>query len=324
MGASHTITIVGCKGSGKTALFRKLEEIHSSELTYEDPVFMSDLPDDEAKTRSSTVICSTLKANLEHMKPNMLLFVIDSTRDLSPQLEELKALSLDSIYREKPPEAIVSVISKVDNKSGAHKIEGKDIKSIPEKVAKLFAPVALSPIHGPLLSSIYDQKTIADINDTFSNEATKIALKKKVEKFKKIYTALRDGQSAWFYKTNFLSGKENKPHTELAHEIEQYAARYPNSRTKKAWDLAGEHEHKGELHTNTNLVKDIYLWSFEKSGLFFKRSCCTGDTYMRYSTLSDHIRERGSSLNYQLFSNPRKDEEKQTTRLGKIRKALTA
>lgn len=112
-------------------------------------------------------------------------------------------------------------------------------------------------------------------------EARRLAdVQNQVDAFKKIYTALRDGQSGWV-KTNFLNNlRLLSPDAQLA-EIQKHAAEKQDSRTAKAWELAKTH-YADCNNRNLELFASIYDWSFSKSGLF-KQSRVTGITLFKHS-----------------------------------------
>ena len=140
-------------------------------------------------------------------------------------------------------------------------------------------------------SELADHKPLALVFEFLpqyrENPTTEMSIKKLTKKdemlsqrqaFIKIYQALRDGQSGIF-KTNTWSKKTSLSDLNFIQEITNYASRYPNSRTAKAWTLTQQHNYKA-FKSNTILVNDIYQWSFARSG-FFKQSKVTGDTFYR-------------------------------------------
>ncbi len=115
------------------------------------------------------------------------------------------------------------------------------------------------------------------------------------EGFKKIYTALREGQSGFnCFKTNFIAGKENMEHLAFIKEIKRHAKDAPNSRTAKALELAKRHLRENapnrSMPQNGNLFKEIYLAAFAASrrwscGLFKRSRVEKGRTIYKISTL---------------------------------------
>jgi hypothetical protein len=132
--------------------------------------------------------------------------------------------------------------------------------------------------------------------------------KEFAEGFKKIYTALREGQSGFdCFKTNFIAGKEHLKPEGFIKEIKKHANESPNSRTAKALELAKYYFKKDipDSCTSKNgpLFKDIYLAAFAASrpwcfGLF-KRSKITGKTIYKISTLETALegKQMGSPTN---------------------------
>jgi hypothetical protein len=106
----------------------------------------------------------------------------------------------------------------------------------------------------------------------------------RVAAFKKIYTALREGQSG-FFKTNFVANHSKLSDEVLYQQILAHIAAKPDSRTAKAWELADRYYRRCS-NQNTALFTEIYKYSFEKSGYFFKRSQITGVTFYSSANLN--------------------------------------
>lgn len=107
-----------------------------------------------------------------------------------------------------------------------------------------------------------------------------------VRMFKKIYMALRDGQtrkiSSLFFKSNFLLDKESLRHKDLKKLIQDYCLSHPGSRTAEAWRLASLY--KRTTSNNNELITQIYKWSYNHSGL------------LKRSSLNEEYFEPGSGL----------------------------
>ncbi len=125
---------------------------------------------------------------------------------------------------------------------------------------------------------------------------------KFAEGFKKIYTALREGESGFnLFKTNFIAGKEQLDAHAFISEIKKHAQAYPKSRTAKALGLAKRHLREEipnhSMTQNGNLFKDIYLAAFAASrrwsfGLFKRSRIEKGKTIYKISTLENTFREK--------------------------------
>jgi len=133
--------------------------------------------------------------------------------------------------------------------------------------------------------------------------------------FMKIYKAMRDGESSWFRKTNFLDSidqKELNDSGKLYNRINEYAEKNTNSRTAKAWALALKHNNDTSPN-NTELFKEIYKWSFEHSGLFKKSNVVPGTFFLRSASLEPRLKD---------MEIDEKKLENAGTRSGKIYRAL--
>jgi hypothetical protein len=113
-----------------------------------------------------------------------------------------------------------------------------------------------------------------DLEVTLDLDSDKSAInslrKEFVKKFAKIYYALREGQTS-FFKCDMvveLNILRISPH-EAIRLIHKHAWAHPNSRTEKALSLM--RKYSCYQTSNHELLKEIYLYSYAKSGLF-KRS----------------------------------------------------
>jgi hypothetical protein len=82
--------------------------------------------------------------------------------------------------------------------------------------------------------------------------------KAKVDEFIKIYTALREGQTSVLGKSRGLLDKENL----TLRDVEEYAKKNPDSRTKIAFDLMQKYHRN---FADIKLVGEIYQYSYGKS-----------------------------------------------------------
>lgn len=117
-------------------------------------------------------------------------------------------------------------------------------------------------------------------NKAYTTKIISDNLDKKSHAFKRIYKALRDGQSG-IYKTNFLEGKDHLSSAELMHAVAEYSKVNPASRTTEALRLT-------EMYytdlANNALFTQIYNWSFEQSG-WFKQSNISGVSFYTSTSL---------------------------------------
>jgi len=155
--------------------------------------------------------------------------------------------------------------------------------------------------------------------------------KEKIDAFKRIYTALREGQSqpSWM-KTNYLSkitAEDDKYPDILYNRIQSYAEANPNSRAAKAWHLMNMQFAKGaikDLDRIKDLEREIYQWSFANSG-WFKMSKVTGHTFFSSKSLSNYFtdivaNDHGGEPDLSKTNLPQNAAE--NSRLDKIRKVL--
>jgi len=135
--------------------------------------------------------------------------------------------------------------------------------------------------------------------------------------FMKIYKAMRDGESSWFRKTNYLDSinpndaKDNPD--KVLNTIIQYAAANPKSRTATALQLAQVHL-ADPSPNNGELFQAIYRWSFDHSG-WIKKSNLTGESIFTTSSLDKKFRE-----STRMGISPPKEND--NTRSAKIYRAL--
>ncbi|MBA3536160.1 MAG: hypothetical protein H0T84_06065 [Tatlockia sp.] len=121
----------------------------------------------------------------------------------------------------------------------------------------------------------------------------------QVQAFRKIYTALYEGQSSLF--------KLNAKHSELTIEkIKSYTTTYPTSRSAKAWKLAQIH-YENTSSTNQVLFKSIHKYSFKNSSTFFSLFRQSNNFPADYATNIENKIEQASD----------------DSRTGKIRNALS-
>lgn len=187
------------------------------------------------------------------------------------------------------------VVRRIDN----HKIEVEDNTDLKE-IMRFFA------------TNQNEKNHYADYHKLlFISEYKQYALKAQV--FKMYYHALRNGQSGWL-KSNFLADKENFPPKMLVDEIEVHRTKNAEpdkseNRTATAWRLTQRYYSKYSLDSNQQLASknpldqtsfealfnETYDKAFEKSGLlfgFFKKSCVTGSTILKGSSLSEKIKDQ--------------------------------
>jgi hypothetical protein len=106
----------------------------------------------------------------------------------------------------------------------------------------------------------------------------------RLNAFKKIYTALRDGQKSVFKKKDFLDSADEM----TVDIIEANIQRNPKSRTATAWALA--ETYKNDCYSdNQDLLKAIYTICFEKSNPLSKSSL-SGTTLFRSSKVKESLK----------------------------------
>lgn len=116
-----------------------------------------------------------------------------------------------------------------------------------------------------------------------SEAINKIDTMGRLDAFKKIYTALRDGQKSIFKKKDFLDSAD-----EITVDIiEANIKRNPKSRTAAAWALAETYENDC-YSDNQDLLKAIYTICFEKSNPLSKSSL-SGTTLFRSSKVKKSL-----------------------------------
>lgn len=136
-------------------------------------------------------------------------------------------------------------------------------KLAPERVPAYFEQLRARLIQDKTEEKIFLEKQVAKAQLKRDREEK---IKIQVSYFKKIYTALRDGQSG-FFKTNFLDGKDQLNDETFMEEVFKHIVKYPHSRTSFAWNLVMKMKRISELE----LFKRVYEESFAQSG-FFKSS----------------------------------------------------
>jgi len=174
--------------------------------------------------------------------------------------------------------------------------------------APTFMPYTDEKIKTSVLKNIKSHCELVNEEETF---------KEKVMAFKKIYTALREGQSIWgWLKSNYLSTiypeEEHRPES-LCRRIHGYASQHPNSRTAKAWELMQKY-FPNSTADNPELLKEIYEWSFSQSGWFKKSKATNGGTFFSAASLTRDFKSGDVKLTGQKVPD--------NSRLGKIRNAL--
>lgn len=134
----------------------------------------------------------------------------------------------------------------------------------------------------------------------------------KINLFKKIYKALREGQSGWF-KTDFWADKQNYTNDQFLETLKKHIKENPKSRTASAWLLTTKLVNEPDP---TKVFSEVYKEAFERSGIF-KRSLLTSQTFFS-----------ANSLNHWLTSNQltndliQKNQENGNSRTAKILYAL--
>lgn len=160
------------------------------------------------------------------------------------------------------------------------------------------SPLHEAVIHNndELIEALYQKGADSNVTNVAGFKPNDYLLRTQVITFKKIYHALRDGQTGWScFKTNYLNGKEHLSDFEFMQQTITYARKYPNSRTAVALDLASDKANQKNCSaTNVQLFKNIYQYSVENSGGpfgFFKRSRILGPTFYRNASLKQKLKE---------------------------------
>lgn len=163
-----------------------------------------------------------------------------------------------------------------------------------------------------LMAEHHARASVNDIKTKIHN--TLIA--PRVAAFKKIYEALREGQSG-FFKTNFLAEHAGLSDEELYQQIKAHILEKPDSRSAKAWALANIHHGRCSAD-NPVLFTEVYKYSFQKSGYFFKRSNVLGMTFYSSKNLNQAVTAAGQLTSDQVQA----AEQKPGSRSAKIGRAL--
>jgi hypothetical protein len=132
--------------------------------------------------------------------------------------------------------------------------------------------------------------------------------------FKKIYSAILVGESR-FFKYDFLSDKKGLSADELIKEI---AADTEHHDVKKAWDLTNKFFKQPisqDKQAYNKLFSEIYLFAFERSGLF-KRAKVDEQTFYNSKSLKSFLDERYNGMV------PEKSDNKASNRTAKIKSIL--
>lgn len=113
-----------------------------------------------------------------------------------------------------------------------------------------------------------EEKNIDSKKDKVQDE---FALDSLAQAFRKIYKALYDGQSSFFKSNANWDKKTHLKSSDFINEVKQYANTHKESRTAKAWELAQQHCQANAVYPgNVDLFREVYKWSFQKSGPFKK------------------------------------------------------
>jgi len=230
--------------------------------------------------------------------------VLDAKRDVKAQAGEMKKLGLRPIN----PCHVILINYDEKNPTNTQEID-----------------VALKDIGNTVNVPVYDVTSITKTKEDEGYEDLRKKVKGDeksfdgsyvyllVRNFKKIYQALRDGQTSWTYKSNYLDDINRVMVDDSAiRSIEAHVKKtHPESRTAKAWELAKRYIHSQDISTDVALFKEIYAYAFSHSGWFFKRSQSTGTTFFATSSLQGNL----ADLKFEDNPNP-------NSRTAKIRRAL--
>tara|TARA_R110000868_G_scaffold236416_2_gene490443 strand:+ start:458 stop:1066 length:609 start_codon:yes stop_codon:yes gene_type:complete len=137
--------------------------------------------------------------------------------------------------------------------------------------------------HGETLYTVSSRKTgpVTVIDD----DAT---LERDISQFKKIYAALYAGESSLF-KQDIITGTDHLTPRQFFQKI---IIDKPDDRARFAWHLTLKHantiKQDANPTVNPSLFKDIYLYAFEKSGIF-KRSKLFGNSIFSIKKLRSQL-----------------------------------
>jgi hypothetical protein len=133
--------------------------------------------------------------------------------------------------------------------------------------------------------------------------------------FKKIYSAILAGESR-FFKYDFMIAKNNNLSSEELIKIIAADTDHPD--VKKAWDLTNKYFNQPIAHdkkTYDQLFSEIYLYAFERSGLF-KRAKVDGKSFYNTDSLKTYLDERHNGVV------PEKTDNNPSNRTAKITSIL--
>lgn len=138
--------------------------------------------------------------------------------------------------------------------------------------------------------------------------------------FKKVYAALREGQTKLF-KSNFLNSLPHDADVNTTYNLIMEHAKQQGSRSAQALKLMNEHVAKDsdakQLGKNTKLFEAAYLWAYENSRFFSKSNTFSGSgfcqTLFKTSTVARYV------ANADLEKNP----PLPTSRAGKMKSILS-
>jgi len=327
--AMYRIILIGSAQSGKTALTQRWkDDTFSESYTYTMGIDTSRIPILDEKNKDSLYIADTsgdtrYQSIKNHCLKNkeVIVITLDSTDHYRKQLNEIK--SYDFPTSASSGTSYIVVKTKIDGKANASiPTDEKQIISDLEKIgipnAKIMSCSAKTGEGVTKLKEaiIAESKKVARPQVQESAEET---LRKNIVAFKKIYAAMKAGESGWgWFRTNFLTTLENeekrpgKSIADISRFISDYAQDNENSRTAKAWGLACHHAND-TTPKNTALFTEIYKWSFANSA-WYKTSNVSGTFFMSSNNFTSQKAENEIKITDNM--------KQQNTRSGKIYRAL--
>jgi len=319
MPSFYHVTILGLPSAGKRSLMGRLtgKKAFSDEHDYiTDSVSIEEKSQDglyyycydlkEApflRTRQNDTAYSDTK--------DAIILALDTSQDYKQQIALFKTCEF-------PQSGLDYIIVKT-------KTDGAPDASIPDDKTILADFKNMNVAHDVIMNcSAKDDKGIPELKAAIvtiakakiaNDQAYQTRLGLQIAAFKKIYTAMREGESGW-PKSNFLTTiekaeKDKKDSSEILKLIRSYTQDHKGSRTEAAWNLTQIHWNN-VTPQNETLFRVIYKWSFAHSGWFKKSNIIPGTFFLSSSGLEPQSQE----------IKPDPAMEHRNTRSGKIYRAL--
>lgn len=229
-----------------------------------------------------SVVPTTTDAKLAPLESNydIVLLVFEADKDIQEQVGHFEKLSL-TYY---PSAKYRAIFYHESNHTKDFKIADKTMQSYLHRIYRQDIPYHVINIAASDKSLFF-----WEIRKNIIAVEKELQLMFLIEAFKRIYTALREGQTDWL-KTNFLDAFVPGMSHEAAKELIERHVRNSDSdsRTAKAWYLAQRYVGT-DIANNLELFKEIYAYAFEHSGWFFRQSKSSGITFFDISNLETNL-----------------------------------